>query len=191
VAGVTYSSGKLYGTTSAGGAKGDGTVFELTLSGSTWKETILHAFENGDDGATPYAGLVADKAGNFYGAATDGGTGGGGTVFKLTPSGGSWSFDVIYSNPGWGISGSFRNLLIEASGTIYGTTHCDGQHEAGTVYDLTPSGSSWKFTQLYQFTGGTDGLFSFTNPVLVNGKIYGTTNVGGSDKSGVVWEVTP
>src|SRR5580698_7512869 len=106
VAGVAFdSAGNLYGTTSLGGTYGYGTVFELARSGSGWKESILHHFENLDDGGTPYAGLIFEK-GNFYGAVTQGGSGGGGVVFELTPAtGGGWTFTELYSQPGWNISG--------------------------------------------------------------------------------------
>jgi uncharacterized repeat protein (TIGR03803 family) len=163
----------------------------LTPSASGWTENILHEFQNGDDGAVPFAGLIADKAGNFYGAAADGGTGGGGVVFKLTPESGSWTFTVLYSQAGWGVSGTFRNLLLDGAGNLYGTTHCDGTPEAGTVYKLTPASGTWTYTSLYVFTGGTDGLYSFSNLVVDGGKLYGTTNEGGTDDGGVVFEVTP
>jgi uncharacterized repeat protein (TIGR03803 family) len=192
VAGVTVgSTGNIYGTTSAGGTYGYGTVFELTRSGTTWTETILHNFANGDDGSIPYAGLIIDKSGNLYGAATQGGNGGGGTVFELSPSSGTYTFNVLYSVPGWGISGSFRDLMLSSTGIIYGTTHCDGNNSAGTVWELTPASGSWNYTLLYTFTGGTDGLYSFSNLVMEKGKLYGTTNEGGADGFGVVFEVTP
>jgi uncharacterized repeat protein (TIGR03803 family) len=191
VAGVSFdAAGNLYGTTSAGGAYGLGTVFQLEVT-EGWKENILHSFEDGNDGAVPYAGLLPDTAGNFYGAATEGGSGGGGTVFELTPSNGSWNFTVVYSVPGWGISGSFRDLVLDGSGNIYGTTHCDGEYNSGTVYELTPKGSSWTYTLLYTFTGGSDGLYSFSNLVLNQGKLYGTTKYGGEYSNGVIFEVTP
>jgi uncharacterized repeat protein (TIGR03803 family) len=192
VAGVAFDgAGNLYGTTSLGGTYGYGTVFELTLSGSSWTETILHHFQDGDDGGTPYAGLIFEK-GNFYGAATEAGSGGGGVVFELTPAtGGGWTFTELYSQPGWGISGTFRNLIMDATGNLYGTTHCDGAPDAGTVYKLTLESGSWVYTSLYIFTGGTDGLYSFSNLVLEHGKLYGTTNEGGADNYGVIFEVTP
>lgn len=183
------SSGNLYGTTSLGGAYGYGTVFQLA-PGSTWTENILYSFQNTTDGATPYAGLIADAAGNLYGAATDGGANGGGTVFELSPSEGSWTFSVLTSVPGWGVSGTFRNLMFDASGNIYGTTHCDGANSAGTIYELTPSGGSWTYTLLYTFTGGSDGLYSISNLVMKRGKLYGTTIDGGADGAGVIYELT-
>jgi uncharacterized repeat protein (TIGR03803 family) len=191
VGGVSLdTAGNLYGTTSAGGTYGNGTVFQLT-PGSVWTENILHDFQNADDGAVPYAGLISDKSGNFYGAATEGGANGGGTAFELTPVNGKWTFSVIYSVPGWDISGSFRNVVRDSSGNLYATTHCDGDYEAGTVYELTPSGGTWTYTVLYNFTGGSDGLYSFSNLVLSQGKLYGTTKYGGSQGAGVIFEVTP
>ena len=184
------TAGNLYGTTSLGGANGYGTIFRLT-PGAAWTESVLHSFQNADDGAYPYAGMVSDAAGNLYGAATQGGAAGGGTVFALTPSKGSWKFSVLYSVPGSGISGSFRNLLLDDSGNIFGTTHCDGDDNAGTVFELAPSDGGWTYTLLYTFTGGSDGEYTISNLVMKNGKLYGTTQYGGANDAGVIYRLTP
>jgi uncharacterized repeat protein (TIGR03803 family) len=192
VAGVTLdASGNLYGTTAKGGAYGYGRVFELAQANS-WAETVIHDFANLDDGATPYAGLVPGPSGVFYGAATADGSEGGGTIFQLTPSAGSWNFSVIHSLTGWGIAGSFRNLLVDSKGTIYATTHCDGADELGTVYQLVPSNGKWNYKLLFTFTNTSeDGYYEFSNLVLKGGKLYGTSNVGGTYGSGGIFEVTP
>jgi uncharacterized repeat protein (TIGR03803 family) len=195
IAGVILdASGNLYGTTSAGGTYGYGTVFELKRSAHGYTEAILYEFTLGLDGGTPYAGLVMDSKGNLYGAASDGGGGGdngGGTVFELSRVSGGWTFNVISALAGWGISGTFRDLLLEGT-TIYATTHCDGDYSAGTVYKLTQTAGSWTYTSLYVFTGGSDGLFSFSNLVSdKQGNLYGTTNEGGADGSGTAFKVTP
>lgn len=195
VAGVTRdATGNLYGTTSAGGSYGYGTVFELTPSTSGWTETILHHFKLGTDGGVPYAGLILGSNGSLYGATTEGGVSGqtgGGTIFELTNTSGSWTFTTLYGLYGWEISGSYRNLLL-VSDKIYGTTHCDGPDTAGTVYELTHSGSAWNYTSLYNFTGGTDGRFSISNLVAdTAGNLYGVTLAGGANGSGVVFKVTP
>jgi uncharacterized repeat protein (TIGR03803 family) len=196
VAGVTLTAKlAIFGTTSAGGAGGYGTVFVLRQSKSDWKETILHSFELESDGATPYAGLVFDSSGNLYGTTTDGGGadgGGGGTVFELSYSGGEWNFSALEGLPGSGISGTYRNVLLDASDNIYATTHCDGADGAGTVYKLTPSGGSWTYTLLYTFTGQSDGLYSYSNLVFdKQGNLYGTTKYGGTSGNGVVFKLTP
>jgi uncharacterized repeat protein (TIGR03803 family) len=94
VAGVIAdTAGNLYGTTQYGGSLacfggGCGTVFKLDKTG---KETVLHSFTGGADGAAPVAGLVRDAAGNLYGTAYFGGDGGSrcaggcGVVFKIAP----------------------------------------------------------------------------------------------------------
>jgi hypothetical protein len=141
------------------------------------------------DGGTPYAGLSFDAQGNLFGATTQGPGSGGGTFFELTPSNGSWSFNTVYSLSGWGISGEFRTAYLDPSDNIFGTTHCDGQYSSGSVYELQRSGSTYSYVDLYDFTGGTDGQYVFSNPAFdSHGNIFGTTNVGGSGY-GVVWEV--
>jgi uncharacterized repeat protein (TIGR03803 family) len=204
VAGVTLDAkGNLYGTTSAGGTSAYGTVFQLakvvvpsTTSAQlkyVWKESILHNFTHQDDGDVPYAGLIFDGAGNLYGGATGGGANSGGTIFELSPSGEGWNFTVLYSLPGWDISGPFASLFLDSSGNIWGATHCDGTYEAGTVYELTNSGGSWNYNSMYVFTGGNDGSYVYSALVFdKQGNLYGTTKTGGNAFGfGVVFKITP
>ena len=85
---IQVRNGSLFGTTSAGGANGWGTVFEFSPAGVL---TTLHSFGDSTDGATPFAGLVRDSNGDLYGAASAGGNlncysfSGCGTIFRLTP----------------------------------------------------------------------------------------------------------
>ncbi len=93
------AGGNLYGTNQLGGAGqavcltfaggssvSCGTVFQLTrTAGGGWTQTTLHSFGNGTDGQAPYAGLIRDAGGNFYGTTYGGGAGNGGTVFELKP----------------------------------------------------------------------------------------------------------
>jgi uncharacterized repeat protein (TIGR03803 family) len=84
---IMNKAGTLFGTTSSGGGtgcggEGCGTVFSVSSKG---KEAVLYAFRGGNDGSYPAAGLVADASGNLYGTTRQGGTGGGGIVFKIEP----------------------------------------------------------------------------------------------------------
>lgn len=47
--------------------------------------SVLYPFTGGSDGGYPYAGLIADGAGNLYSTTSGGGADGGGAVFKLAP----------------------------------------------------------------------------------------------------------
>lgn len=193
VSGVSLDKkGNVYGTTSVGGTYDYGNVYQLEKTPTGWTENILHQFELLSDGGTAYAGIVLDSAGNLYGAATDGGQGGengGGTIFKMTNTDGTWEFNVLYSLEGWGISGSFRNILVESPTVIYATTHCDGANNDGTVFKLTEANGVWKYTLLYNFTGGLDGYYLFSSPFLHKGIIYGTTRYGGEDGAGVLFQI--
>ena len=88
---VVDAAGTLYGTTVAGGASNLGTVFKVDKTG---KETVLYSFLGGADGATPYAGLILDGAGNLYGTTEVGGASNSGTVFKLDNTG---TETILYS----------------------------------------------------------------------------------------------
>ncbi len=85
---LVFASGKLYGTTSAGGDAGCdcGVVFALTPTGSNrWNESVLHTFGTFPDGANPYYGLTPDAAGNYLGTTASGGNDAAGMIFKITP----------------------------------------------------------------------------------------------------------
>lgn len=188
---ISDAAGNLYGTAGSGGAFGFGTVFELTGSGPSRTEQTLYSFQDASDGGFPSGGLIFDASGNLYGTTSTGGAGGGGTVFKLTPSGGgSFTFTLLFSFTGSG--GPAATLTMDAAGNIYGTTTNDGAFGQGSVFKLTPSGGGFTFTSLHDFTGGTDGGRPFSNVIFdAAGNLYGTTLQGGADAAGVVFEITP
>jgi uncharacterized repeat protein (TIGR03803 family) len=183
--------GNLYGTTSLGGANGGGVVYELSPSGSGWKQTVLYTFQGLSDGQNPVGGVVLDPAGNLYGTTFDGGINGGGTVYQLSPSGGGWTFTVLYSFSG-GYGGPYNKLTLDAKGNIYGFTNGDGANGLGSVFKLTPANGGWTFTGLYDFVGGTEGASPYGSVAVdSDGNVFGTAAVGGSQNQGVVFEITP
>jgi len=200
---VLDSSGNLYVTSNEGYYDNDaqwGAVFELSPSASGWTETTLYDFQNGN-GVFPEGGLIFDTAGNLYGATTATGEGsGGGTVYRLTPANGGWSFQNLYSfTGGSGLSGPRGKLIMDMAGNLYGTTYADGAYGKGSVFKLTPGNGGWTLTALHDFTGGSDGANPEDGVVMdAKGNLYGTTYVGGSAAAscqqyqcGVVFEITP
>jgi uncharacterized repeat protein (TIGR03803 family) len=141
VAGLTMDgNGALYGTTPFGGARGQGIVFKLTPTGSSYNESILYTFRGGsNDGGLPMASLIADSSsGALYGTTSSGGSANRGTIFELTPSGSGYSERVLYSFQG-GNDGAvpYAALIADSSGALYGTTSHGGAADAGTVFKLT------------------------------------------------------
>jgi uncharacterized repeat protein (TIGR03803 family) len=128
------TAGNLRGTTENGGTSNLGTVFEL---GPTGTLTVLHSFAGGaTDGSYPYGGLVQDRAGNFYGTATGGGTFGHGTIYKLTKTGTLILLHSLqYQNDG---AYPYGGLLRDATGHLFGTALQGGGGRYGTVFELTP-----------------------------------------------------
>jgi uncharacterized repeat protein (TIGR03803 family) len=85
---IADRQGNLYGTTSGGGAFGNGTVFKMTppaAPGAAWTKTILHSFRGGSDGSGPSANLIFGKGGALYSTTAGGGELGSGTIFKVVP----------------------------------------------------------------------------------------------------------
>jgi uncharacterized repeat protein (TIGR03803 family) len=184
------ASGNLYGTTCCGGAHNSGTVFKLTSSGSGWTESLLYTFRGLTDGNEPVTGLIFDTEGNLYGSTVFAGTDRGGTVFELTPSGGGWTFSVLYSAQG--LQGPFGTLMMDAAGNLYGTTFQDGLHLLGAAFKLTHSEGRWTYSSFHDFTGGSDGELPLSNLVFdSSGNLYGTGALGGANGNGVVVEITP
>jgi uncharacterized repeat protein (TIGR03803 family) len=184
---VEGSDGNFYGTTASGGANFYGTVYAISPSGSM---TLLYSFTDGLDGANPDAGLVQGSDGNFYGTTSIGGTGGYGTVFKISAGG---SLTPLYSFTGGTDGGEPSAGLVQGSdGNFYGTTSVGGTglsfYGYGTVFKISASGS---LTTLYSFTGGNDGFFPGAGLVQgIDGNFYGTTEYGGTNGQGTVFKIS-
>jgi uncharacterized repeat protein (TIGR03803 family) len=178
---VRDKHGDLYGTTTAGGAFGYGTVFKVTKKG---KETVLHSFAGGSDGAVPYDSLILDKYGNLYGTTSAGGAFNSGTVFEISSSG---TESVLYAfTAGPDGTSPYGGLVFDRHGNLYGAA-AGGTLGYGFVFKLSPSHTE---TVLYSFTG-TDGNGPASGLIIDSkGNLYGTTHGGGDWGYGTVFEVT-
>jgi uncharacterized repeat protein (TIGR03803 family) len=185
---VQASDGNFYGTTLSGGTQFAGTIYRITPGGVL---SNLYSFGSAaSDGSAPGAGLVNGKDGFLYGTTYSGGSGGNGTVFKVSPAGG---LSTLYS---FGAAGAASNdganpqaaLLLASNGNLYGTTRFGGSKTGGTVFSISTAGV---YKTLYSFgSGNGDGL----NPqaALVqgsDGRLYGTTSNGGSSGHGTAFSI--
>jgi uncharacterized repeat protein (TIGR03803 family) len=179
--GVIYESNALYGTTSSGGASNEGTVFVINLQ--TGVETVLHSFAGGNDGETPYGGLVYE-GGWLYGTTFSGGSSSRGTVFKVAASTGQEvvlaSFSVDNGDgPYGGLVGKGRYL--------YGTTTAGGNSGDGTVFKVNRKTGS--VSVIYNFAGGVTGNYPYARLLEQQGSLYGTTVQGDDTGYGNVFKI--
>ncbi len=170
LAGLVLSTNRnFYGTTSAGGASGAGTVLAMTPAGEA---SILHEFTGGNDGGSPATALIQGTDGGFYGATQNGGANGLGTIFRITSGG---TLGTLHAFVGGAEASSPAGALLELShGTFYGTSASGGTSNQGSVFRLIPGGA---LTTLYSFTGGMDGYHPVGSLVLGDdGALYGATS---------------
>jgi uncharacterized repeat protein (TIGR03803 family) len=174
-------------------------------------EAVLYSFAGGTDGASPYAGLSADTKGNFYGTTQAGGTTscdgtsiGCGTVFKLTPSGKTYTYATIYRFKSTGVGGATPNggVIADADGNLYGTATAGGIgctnlgqeiKGCGLVFELKPTGKTYVETLLHKFdSSGKDGYSPYGGLIrTAAGVLRGTASGGGPNERGIVYKLTP
>jgi uncharacterized repeat protein (TIGR03803 family) len=157
-------------------------------------ETVLHSF-SGADGAFPFAGLIADDAGNLYGTAWGGGNAGTqcdalgcGLVFKIGPGN---AFTALHAFGGGADGGNpAAPLLRDPAGNLYGTTARGGPKGYGTFFRIDASGHE---TILHSFLGGHDDGIDPAGPIVSDhaGNLFGTTNSGGAADAGIIFELSP
>jgi uncharacterized repeat protein (TIGR03803 family) len=160
-------------------------------------ETILYNF-GGEGGALPQGNLTS-HGGNLYGTTTEGGPyGGGGTVFELSPNGsGGWNETVLHSFQNSGAGGSLPgpSVIFDSAGNLYGTAANGGEYGGGVMFELSPVGTSWTETVLYNFCSAancTDGGEPHAGLIPgTAGNFYGTTWKGGAYSGGTVFELRP
>jgi uncharacterized repeat protein (TIGR03803 family) len=185
------AAGNIYGTAINGGSSGWGSIYSLTNSGGGWSGHVLYQVTGHGDGQYPWGGVALDQSGNLYGVLSQGGTNGYGAVYKLTHSGSGWAESTVHAFTFRGNDGAAPQggLMFDQAGNLYGTT----VHNAtggGTVFALTPSGSSFVYDFMYSFTDGID-LGPYDKLVMdASGNVYGTTFADGRYGFGSVFKLT-
>jgi uncharacterized repeat protein (TIGR03803 family) len=190
---VLDSAGNLYGVTQWGGTNGRGNVFQLTpASDGTWTETVLYSFLGGSDGEQPLGGLVIDRAGNLYGTTSSEGDSSikCGTIFKLSPSAGGWTFTVLHTFlSGEDGCGPQDDLQLVFDNLLLGTTAGGGSGAQGTAFGLSTTGSDYNKSSFLKGNGnypGGLGVATWGNGGMA---VYGNTYYGGAPGVGNVFEL--
>jgi uncharacterized repeat protein (TIGR03803 family) len=182
-------AGKLYGTTEYGGTSGDGIVFVVSATGV---ESVVHSF-SGTNGANPILGTLLVANGELYGTTSAGGdsschiahSDGCGVAYSLTSSGTEKVLHVFKGRPD---GASPIGALINAGGTLYGTTAFGGRYNNGCVFKIDSAGAE---SVVYSFKGYPDGANPWAGLFDYNGTFYGTTAYGGSySYSGTIFALT-
>jgi uncharacterized repeat protein (TIGR03803 family) len=177
--------GSLYGVTSAGGSRDQGTVFRITTAGVM---TTLYSFAGSADGSGPSTGLLLGGDGNFYGTAFSGATGQG-TVFRITPAG---AMTTLYQfGPGDGTA-PIASLVQDSRGTIYGEAYNTGPRgfypQNGTLFQLMPNGTFVRLRAM-DFRTGVNPLGGLT--IAQDGNLYGIASSGAAGTWGGIFSLTP
>jgi uncharacterized repeat protein (TIGR03803 family) len=132
IGGLILSNDTLYGTATTGGSSDLGTVFAVHTDGTGF--TILHSFIGGSDGGNPHAGLVL-SGNTLYGTASAGGSSGQGTIFAVNMDG--TGFTNLYHFTGASDGANPIGGLILSGNTLLGTTADGGGSGKGTVFSLS------------------------------------------------------
>jgi uncharacterized repeat protein (TIGR03803 family) len=194
-AGLVQAGQSLYGTTDSGGVGNYGTVFKVSSAGILDTLYSFCSLTFCNDGAFPVASLIQASDGNLYGTTTSGGAHNGGTAFKVTASGvlitlyTFCSVDYPACTDG---SQPYGPLIQATNGSLYGTTYQGGANSnsncsqdpsgCGTVFEITSTGTMHTLYDFCSEANCSDGNSPFAGLFQgTNGKLYGTTSLGGSD----------
>jgi uncharacterized repeat protein (TIGR03803 family) len=206
---VIGPDGSIYGTTSGGGASGEGTVFNLkpplTVCKSvqcSWTLTTLHSFPGGHlDGVFPGGDrVVFDTAGNLYGTTGGGGLStcaesGCGVVYELSPSQGQWTETRLYNFTADPNGYAPNGVTLDSSGNLFGTTMWGGTVNSsctsgcGIVFELTPTSGGWTESIINSFQGGSQGWSPVTGVTLQAENLFGTVPNGGPYSGGLSYQI--
>ena len=134
--GLLMDAGNLYGTT-LGDQSGGLSVYKLSFTGGQWMHDTLISFSNQTEEPQLQSPMVKDAEGNLYGTIPVGGQYGQGSVFKLTPAGGGWTYTSLHDFNG--SDGSVPSaVVLGPQGSLYGTTWGGGTDNQGVAFKIAP-----------------------------------------------------
>jgi uncharacterized repeat protein (TIGR03803 family) len=185
-------AGDIFGVTCYGGTLNEGTVYELTPSGSSYVEARLHSFSSTVDGEFPTGGPLVDPSGSVFATVQYDGPGGEGTAVELEPNGNSFNETAVIPFGSSGYSGP-NAPVTKLDGRLFTTVQAGGHRppdDAGGIVELLPQHA--KFHASYDFAGARDGATPTSGLVAgSDGDLYGVTEYGGTGGLGTVFKFAP
>jgi uncharacterized repeat protein (TIGR03803 family) len=174
-------NGLFYGTTTSGGANGDGAIF--SFDSTTGSITLIDSF-TGSNGNAPFAALTPAGNGLYYGTTVIGGASGKGAIFSFDSATGSITLQdsFIGSN---GDSPFFGALTPAENGLYYGTTVVGGANNLGAIFAFDLASGSITLQGSFNGSNGANPYSALT--AAGNGLFYGTTAGGGTNNIGAIF----
>ncbi len=199
LAGLTAGpAGLLYGTTSEDGPRGGGTVFAISPQGDAVSYAVIYAFGAANDANHPVGGRLVSTGQRLFGTTIFGGRFDLGTVFELTrATSGKWHESGLYQ---FGtnvndVTGPGNGVVRAKSGVLFGCAP-GGNLGHGAVFAITPGTGGLPLSEALIYNFGADA----SDPVAAgscamtidrSGRLIGTSNGGGANSSGTIFELTP
>lgn len=185
------SNGKLYGTTSVGGADDQGILYEYDPVNKAFQVKIDFYYSN-RQGNTPW-GLIEASNGKIYGVCSGGGDiyRNEGVLFEYDISTGNYTKKLQFWDDTEG--GSPYGSLIRASsnGKLYGLGSAGGAYDRGVLFEIDPLTEVYSIRHSFGGPGGEGAGIRYTLVEARNGKLYGTTVSGGSGNKGIIFSYEP
>jgi len=181
---LLYSNGKLYGMTSMGGIYNKGVLFECNPITGEYSKKL--DFDGIAMGSMPTGSLIQTSSSSLYGVTGGGGVNGYGVIFEYNPATNVYTKKFDFDGT---VNGSYPVFsLMEASNDkLYGVTSGGGSNDDGVLFEYDPATNT--YTKKFDFDGVVNGRDSSGSLVEVgNGKLYGTTEYGGVNDDGVLFE---
>lgn len=183
---VQLSNGKYYGSTYTGGINNHGTLFEYDPTTNIYLKKF--DFDRTPSGINPMGALLQAADGMIYGTTSQGGIYDEGVLFQFDPVTGIYTKKLDFSTAvtGGGPNGS---LVQDTDGKIYGTTTFGGASGGGVIFQFDPITNVFTKKVDFNSTNGSSpngSLLKFSD-----GMFYGTTNQGGANSLGIIFQYDP
>ena len=176
--------GKLYGMTNSGGIHNRGVIFQYTLSTNTLTKKI--DFDGTAHGSNPYGSLIQAANGKLYGMTNTGGSYDDGVIFQYNSTSNTCTKEYNFDGSIHG-SNPFGSLMETSNGILYGMASNGGANNAGVLFRFDHNTNS--YTKVFDFISAANGGTPYGSLIeATDGKLYGLTESGGANNTGVIFQ---